>query len=73
MTRSLTDAEYDRCIKEHLCFCGSMKPKSAEYDARGIFLTYVCDACRADQLSHYRPDVLTNSRYEADEQIDEDY
>lgn len=74
MGRDLTNAEYDRCIKERLCFCGSMQPKEAEYDARGIFLAYVCDDCRADKLGHYRPDVLTNPRYEADEAIEaEDY
>jgi hypothetical protein len=27
------------------CSCGSGKPKSAQYDARGIFLTYTCENC----------------------------
>lgn len=73
MARNLTEAEYDRCITERLCFCGSMQPKEAEYDARGIFLTYVCDECRAEKLGHYRSDVLTDSNYWADEPIEEDY
>jgi hypothetical protein len=40
-------------------------------DARGIPLARVCPKCRAEKLSHYRPDVLTNSNYEADEPIEE--
>ena len=28
------------------CLCGSGLEKDAEYDARGIFLTYACDKCR---------------------------
>lgn len=51
------------------CSCGSGLEKDAEYDARGIFLTYVCDKCRDEKLSHYRRDVLENSNYECDEEI----
>lgn len=43
-----------------------------EADARGIFLTYVCGQCRASKLAKYRPDVLRNPNYEADEDIDEE-
>ncbi len=45
-----------------------------EYDARGIYLCRVCDKCREDQLATFRPDVLTNPSYHADEPIEpEDY
>lgn len=44
-----------------------------EYDARGIYLCRVCDKCRDAKLSKYRPDVLTDSNYWADEPIDYDY
>lgn len=42
-----------------------------EYDARGIALCRVCDGCRAEKLSRYRPEVLSDSRYHADEDISE--
>lgn len=44
-----------------------------EYDARGIALGRVCDRCRDDLLATFRPDVLTDPNYWADEPIDEDY
>jgi hypothetical protein len=59
----MTDAEYARRIRERLCFCGSMLPKNAEYDARGIFITYACTKCRKYKLSGYRANVLADSDY----------
>ncbi len=41
-----------------------------EYDARGIPLARVCDKCRKEKLAGYRPEVLTDSQYEADEDIE---
>jgi hypothetical protein len=41
------------------CSCGSGKPWSPQYDARGIFLTYTCEACHDRKMAAYRPDVLT--------------
>lgn len=41
-----------------------------ENDARGIPLAKVCEKCVDQVLSQYRPDVLTNSNYWADEAID---
>ena len=43
-----------------------------EYDARGIPLCYVCDNCKRDKLARYRPDVLNDPNYWADEDIDGD-
>ena len=41
------------------CSCGSGEEKDAEYDARGIFLTYACSKCRAKTLAGYRSDALS--------------
>ena len=43
-----------------------------EYDARGIELARVCDGCKKHKLAGYRPEVLNDPGYEADEPIDED-
>ena len=43
-----------------------------EYDARGIPLARVCDTCEKEVLSKYRPEVLTDSNYYADEPIEEE-
>ncbi len=64
--------EFER--RRWLCNCGSGLPKESQYDARGIFLTYTCDKCEQKKLSGYRPDVLTDRNYWADEPIEpEDY
>ena len=42
-----------------------------EYDARGIPLARVCDKCVEHKLSQYRPEVLYNADYAADENIEE--
>ncbi len=42
------------------------------HDARGVPLCRVCDFCRTTKLSKYRPEVLTNPSYTADEPIEED-
>jgi hypothetical protein len=46
--------------------------KSPRYDARGIFLAYVCPACVAERMAGYRADVMTDPDYWHDEPIDED-
>lgn len=43
-----------------------------EYDARGIPLCRVCPKCKKERLKGYRPEVLTNSQYQADEPIEPD-
>lgn len=43
-----------------------------EYDARGIPLCRVCSKCRPEKLSRYRPEVLNNPNYVANEPIDEE-
>ena len=53
------------------CSCGSGEFAYWEHDARGIELAKVCDKCRDDVLAKYRPDVLADPNYWADEPIDE--
>ena len=43
-----------------------------EHDARGIFLCFVCDKCYTERMSKYRPEVLTDSNYDMDEELDND-
>jgi hypothetical protein len=54
------------------CSCGSGKLWSPRYDARGIFLTYTCEACHDRKMAGYRPDVRTDPSYRSDEPIDDD-
>jgi len=68
----LTNEEYDRCLREKLCMCGSMRPREAQHDARGIFLCYTCPKCEREKLRGYRPDVLSDPNYWHDEPIDGD-
>ncbi len=55
------------------CSCGSGLPSSWEYDARGIPLCRTCSMCHDQKMAGYRRDVLTDSDYEADEAIEDDY
>lgn len=54
------------------CPCGSGKDSSWANDARGIPLARTCDDCHDTKMAKYRPEVLTNPQYYADEVIDED-
>lgn len=57
-------------LRSHVC---PRDGRWAEYDARGIFLTYVCPVCRSAKLAEFRPDVLTDPGYWHDEPIDEEW
>lgn len=52
------------------CPCGSGKGSSWQYDARGIELCRTCETCHQAKMARYRPEVLTNSTYAADEDIE---
>lgn len=67
----MTEDEKKKAGLRPYCPCGSGDYRHAEYDARGIFLTYVCNACVAEKLRGYRPEVLTDPNYETTEDIDE--
>jgi hypothetical protein len=66
----VTDFGFARRRTPHTCPCGSDEPCWAEHDGYGIFLTFVCDKCRQEKLSRFRPDIM--ERYDTDEQIEED-
>jgi hypothetical protein len=53
-----------------LCSCGSEKNSWWENDARGIPLARVCEDCKNQKLSKFRPEVLNNPQYEASEPIE---
>ena len=53
-----------------ICNCGSGLESWWEHDARNLPLCRVCPKCRKEQLGKYRPDVLTDSNYWADEPIE---
>ena len=54
------------------CPCGSGLTSGWVNDARGIPLVRCCEKCMDEKLSRYRPEVLSDSNYEADEPIDDD-
>lgn len=54
------------------CPCGSGLHRRPRYDARGIFLCYTCEKCHDAKMARYRPDVLTDPNYWADEAIEAD-
>lgn len=53
------------------CPCGSGLMSRWVSDARGIPLARVCEKCRKEKLSHFRPEVLSDPNYEASEDFDE--
>ncbi len=55
--------------------CEKCNPSNSwwESDARGIPLARVCNYCVKEVLSKYRPEVLTDSNYQYDGRIEEDY
>lgn len=54
------------------CTCGSGLTSRWQFDARGIELCRTCAECHDEKMAKYRQEVLTNSQYDADEQIEED-
>lgn len=54
------------------CDCGSGLPSFPLYDARGIFVSYICAGCEKSVKAKYRPEIFTNPTYWADEPIEED-
>jgi hypothetical protein len=54
------------------CPCGSGLPSRWRHDARGIELCRTCTKCHKEKMARYRPDVLTDPNYPADEPIEEE-
>ena len=56
------------------CPCGSGLDSWWEHDAQGIPLCRVCDKCRTEKLSHYRPEILEGyTQEDVDEPIEPEY
>lgn len=53
------------------CACGSGLARRPLYDAKNIFVAYVCDLCEKRIKSKYRDDIFTNSSYWTDEPVEE--
>lgn len=45
------------------CSCGSGDARRPLYDARGIFVAYVCAACEAARRAEYRPEIFLDPLY----------
>lgn len=71
MTIQDSQAEGRRLMRNYICRCGSGKDSYWVNDARGIPLGRMCEDCEQERLSKFRPDVLTDSNYWADEDIDD--
>jgi len=59
-------------VQEQECSCGSGEYKRAVFDARNIFVTYVCDKCEDSKLAPYREEIFNNPSYHTDEPIEPD-
>lgn len=54
------------------CIGGHKSDAYWRYDAKGIPLAKVCKDCVAFKLSKFRPEVINDANYWADEVIDSD-
>lgn len=54
------------------CIGGHKSDAYWRYDAKGIPLAKVCKDCVTFKLSKFRPEVINNANYWADEVIDSD-
>ncbi len=62
--------------REHSCLYGlpSSEPSWWAHDARGIPLCRICDTCKREKLSRYRPEILTGyDQHDVDELIEAEY
>jgi hypothetical protein len=54
------------------CNCDGGGERRSLYDARNIFVAYVCDACEPSVRARYRPDIFSDPQYWTDEEVDDD-
>lgn len=60
-------------MRQHFCVRGeiSFEPTWWEDDAQGIPLARVCDRCKREKLSRFRPEILSGyDQSDVDEPID---
>lgn len=50
--------------KKFICHCGSGKEARELYDAREIFVGFVCDDCIEKKKSQYRSEIFTDCNYD---------
>ena len=55
-----------------LCRCNSKLPSRELFDARGIYVTRVCDDCERSVRKKYRAEIFTDPHYHAEEPIEPD-
>jgi cbb3-type cytochrome oxidase cytochrome c subunit len=65
----MIDTELKAAGLRPYCACQSGEYREAQYDARGIFLTYTCRKCHRTKMQGFRADVLTDTNYWTDEDI----
>ena len=53
-----------------MCNCGSNNVSYELCDARGIYITRVCETCEDSVRAHYRDEIFTDAGYECDEPIE---
>lgn len=61
-----------RTSLDHCHYCDRDVPAPQHLDARGLFITFACDDCWKTEKAGYRPEVLTDPSYPADD-LGEDY
>lgn len=54
------------------CKCGSKRESYELLDARGIYVSRVCEKCEDEVRSKYRLEIFENMNYWADEPIEEE-
>ena len=59
-------------MKPKKCACGSGLPRLELYDARGIFVAFVCERCVMKKRAAYRREIFTDPNYQTDEPSGED-
>lgn len=55
------------------CACGSRLARFALYDARRIFVTFVCHRCIARKKAEFRPEIFTDPNYETSEDVEGEF
>lgn len=54
------------------CHCGSEKYSYELYDAKGIYVSRVCEDCEEEVKAGFRPEIFEDSNYYTEEPVDND-
>jgi len=55
-----------------ICKCGSGRHSYELIDARGIYVSRVCEKCEDEVKSRYRPEIFEEMNYWTDEPVEEE-